>query len=633
MASLQRTLSFPVLLIIGINSIMGTGVFFLQAIAAGIAGPASIISWGIMACIAIGMSLVFAELSSMFDTAGGVYDYTKRVFGSFSSFLVGWLTILVSMITIATLVVGAIQYLNPSLPVSQIIGISLLFLLIFNFMAYRGMQTSAVMLVAFGIITLSAVLLLLVPGFFFVQPQNLSPFFSFGVIPVFIGVFLVADTFFGWQTITFLAEETQDARRVLPKVFIYSTAIIALLCILFAIVILSIIPWSELSASGAPLLLVSERIYGSLLGEWYTLLIYSAIIGSVAGWIVSSPRLLMALAKDKMFIPRLAEVHPVYNTPHIAILFQTILTACIVFIGAGSYETLLRLSLPLVFLLYMIVIIVLIRMRYAFPDEQRYFSLPGGVLSASLLLCIMIFFVLFWIFYDPTAIFTVLLAGSFLLLGVPIYYLLKFTYVPDSILSNMHFLGRLHLLLENVLLPKSVRAYVLSLVSLSDKHVLEFGGNVGTMTMHIAEQTKLRGRITATEFSSANAHIIRQRMKKAGHSHVTVLHDEHHLNRIHPSIHSFDVLVSVGYLSYLQDMQKILREVRNAIRENGEVLFVEYIDYFKFLPNAGWTSNIGHLVLLFEEQGFRVRILKKKGFFWNYLIVHGIRTDKNIPFV
>ncbi|MFT4249910.1 MAG: amino acid permease [Candidatus Woesearchaeota archaeon] len=634
MGELQRTLSFPVMLIIGINSIMGTGVFFLQAIAAGVAGPASILSWLIMAVVAVGISMVFAELASMFDTAGGVYDYAKQVFGNFFSFLMGWLTTIVSNVTIAALVVGAIQYLNPALPLLYSISLSILFVLLFNYMAYKGMQTSSFMLVTFGVITTSSVVLLLIPGLAAFEPSNLQPFFALGALPVFVGVFLVADTFFGWQTITFLAEETKDARRVLPKVLLYSTYVIAVLCVLFALAVLASTSWLELSNSLAPLRVLSESLYGAWASPIFAILIYTSIIGSVAGWIVSSPRLLMALAKDKMFIPQLARIHPVNNTPHVAIAFQTVLTSALVIIAAGSYEALLRLSLPLVFVMYAVVIATMIRMRSRLPGRTRYYQVPGGVITAYCLLGVMAFFVLFWLFYDPTALTTALLAASLLLLGVPVYILLKYTYDPEAIAAFSARLLPVAVFFERVLLPKSIRKHVLSLVTVAEKSVLEFGSNAGTFTLHLAERIGPRGVLVATEFSESNAQLIQKRVRKAGHAHVQVLHDPHHLNRVHPSVGVVDVVVSIGYLDVVQDLSRVLKQLRGVVRMNGSVVFVEYIDYFWFLPNTGWSARVSELEGLFRENGFAVSVTKKKGFLWNYLIIHGVRSeDTSIPFI
>jgi APA family basic amino acid/polyamine antiporter/amino acid efflux transporter len=100
---LKRTIGKKTLLFLSINAMIGTEIFFVPAIAATIAGPASIISWIIMSIIAILISLYFAELVSLFPKAGGVYEYTKQAFGEFPSFMVGWTAWIVASVSIAML--------------------------------------------------------------------------------------------------------------------------------------------------------------------------------------------------------------------------------------------------------------------------------------------------------------------------------------------------------------------------------------------------------------------------------------------------------------------------------------------------------------------------------------------------
>ena len=633
MGELERTLSFPVMLIIGINSLMGTGVFFLAAVAAGVAGTSSLISWVVMALIAVGISMVFAELASMIDTAGGVYDYAKQVFGNFTSFMVGWLMVVVGNVTIAMFVVGAIQYLNPSLPIVYTIALSIMLILLFNFMTYKGMEASSVMLVSFGVITMTTIISLLVPGLIRFSTTNLTPLFSHSTIPVIIGVVLVADTYFGWQTITFLSEETKDARKVIPKVLVYSTVFAGVMTVLFAVSVLATIHWQVLSQSSTPLRLISEVLYGAGMDQVFAILIYMSILGSVAGWIVSSPRLLMALAKDKMFIPQLARIHPKNKTPHVAIAFQTVLTSALVLVAAGNYEQLLALSLPLAFLLYAIVIVTMIFMRSKLPDHKRYYTVPGGRFTAYVLLLAIVLLMGVWALHDPLALGVFALGASLLLLGWPVYLLLKYTYDPEAVSSHAHVHGRLMVWFEDLLLPRSLRKHIIGLLRLPNKRVLEFGGNAGTFTMHLADEVGPQGLVISTELSASNVEIIRRRAKKLGHSHVQVIHDEHHLNRIHPSVEHVDMFVSIGYLSYIQDLRKILGELRELIPEKGVILLVEYVDYFWFLPNTGWTSDLSRLQALFAQEGFVVTVSKKRGFLWNYLIIHGIRSDEDVPFI
>ena len=157
MGELKRVLGLPAVLLITINSIIGSGMFFLPGIAALYSGPSSIIAWVILAVIAVYTSMCFGELVSMFPTAGGIYEFSKQAYGRFTSFIIGWMAWLVGNITTAMLVVGAIQYLLPIAGVEVTIAkitISIFWVIAFNAMAYRGMKTSSFMLITFSLITL-----------------------------------------------------------------------------------------------------------------------------------------------------------------------------------------------------------------------------------------------------------------------------------------------------------------------------------------------------------------------------------------------------------------------------------------------------------------------------------------------
>ena len=89
---MKKTLSFKVILLITINSIMGTGIWFLTSAGAKHAGPASLVSWGILSLISIYIAMCFGELVSMFPKAGGVYEFAKQAYGRVLGFVFGWTT-------------------------------------------------------------------------------------------------------------------------------------------------------------------------------------------------------------------------------------------------------------------------------------------------------------------------------------------------------------------------------------------------------------------------------------------------------------------------------------------------------------------------------------------------------------
>ncbi|RME32023.1 amino acid permease [Candidatus Woesearchaeota archaeon] len=637
MAELQRTLSYPVLLIITINSVMGTGIFFLPAVGAAVSGPASIIAWVIMSIIALAISLVFAELVGMYPKSGGIYEYTKQAFGHFWSFLFGWMTLVAANITIAMLIVGAVQYLNPLMPPTFKIGASILFVLIFNYIAYRGMQTSAFMLVSFGLITLGTLLALTIPGIRTFSLSHLTPFFTSPPSMIFLTVFLIAETFFGWETATFLAEETKDPERTMPRAMWVATLIIAVLSILFVTVSLANYGWQALGASATPLADLSSLYFGPESVPLISLLVYLSIIGSVAGWIVSSPRLIMSLAKDRLFIHQLAAIHPRHKTPHRAIIFQTIVTSILIILGSARYRTLLELLIPLVLILYGGVVVSFLILRFRKPDEQRPFRAPLGTLLGLSIVAALMALLVGWVLLSPEAIHLLRLIVSFVFLGIPVFLMLTAYYDPEAIIRFNSLFAYLSLWLENLFLPKRIRRRILErFEDLEQKHVLDYGAGVGTLTLQLAQRVGPNGRVTATDISAKNIRILNKRLKKRGITHVFTIHDPHQVNRVHPQVSEVDVVFSVGMLSYVQDLKKVLRELARILPHKGRICFVEYVDFFRVLPNPKWIDDPKQLENIFREEGFLVQVEKVRGLFWNYLLIHGekrLGTESRVPYI
>lgn len=87
-------------------------------------------------------------------------------------------------------------------------------------------------------------------------------------------------------------------------------------------------------------------------------------------------------------------------------------------------------------------------------------------------------------------------------------------------------------------------------------------------------------------------------------------------------------------ISYIQDLRKVLEELNRLLPEGGGVCFVEYIDYFWILPNAGWLNDEKKLLELFQQTGFRVELVKIQGLFWKYLMIYGQKsTHRDHPYV
>ncbi len=626
-------IGFTAIFLITINSIMGTGIFFLPAVGAREAGLFSILSWAAMGLIAVYFSTIFAELVGIFPKEGGVYEYAKEAFGRFPSFLLGWMTLIAANVTIAMLIVGAITYIGPVLPPYALIGASLFFVLIFNLMAFKGLKTGTTMLLAFAFITLMTVFGLLIPGLGEFETSKFTDWTAPGGADggligiaglVFVTIFFIAETFFGWETSTFLAEKVNKPRKVMPKVMVRATIVIALISFLFTISSFSLIPWQEFGQSVAPLSDLAETVYGAGASNVYSILVYLAIIGSVAGWIVASPNLIVALAKDKLFITQMAHIHPKNETPYKAIIFQTVFTSILVVLGAGNYETLLHMLVPLLLILYAAVVLSLLVIRRKYKDIERPYIAPGGTVGPVLLMLFTIGLVVMWALKEQAAIHTLSILFSFVLFGIPIYLLLKFYYDSSATIRFQNDTAYLSFFAERIFFPRRIQRRLLANAQVHGKTVLELGASSGLVSKAIHKRGPEHHIIV--EHPGPLHKIIPRRLGKGRH-HIHLIADEHVHRRIHPTITDVDEVFSFGILTSLEDEKDYLRQLAKVTPMNGRIHFFDYVDMYKVIPNKEVIGNKQKLKKVFQEAGFAVTVTKRKGLLWNYLIIDGIRTD------
>lgn len=635
MAELKRVLGFWTILSLAISSIMGTGLFFGVAVGSAQSGNASILAWVILSFVALYISMYFSELSSMYPSAGGIYEFSKHAYNRFFSFMMGWVAWIVGNLSTALLVVAAINYLIPD--PSQFwlkIIISIVFIVILNLIAFFGIEFGALLLIVFAFVAISVLLSVILPGAFKIDFDNYRPFFNYGFGPIFVAMFFLFESFFGWESATYLAEETQEPQRVIPKAIILGTIIVGILGIATAAVSLGVIPWRVLALSDTPLSIVSEQSIGHFGVKLLNIGIFAALIGSAASGIITMPRLILALARDKLFIAQLSHVHEKFKTPYKAIIFQSIVSLLIFAMAFGRYEALLSLLLPLGILMYLFVILAVPMLRIKEPNTKREFKVPFLGIGSALITFFMAIIIIAWVFWDPTAINTLKLGISLIFVGVPIYLLLQIYYDPDAIIKMSDSLAYFSLLTEKIVLPKSIRKEILALLGdIRGKRLLEFGCSVGTMTLELAEAVNPNGKVYATDLSRMDLMITKKRLLKKGHTHVIMIHDEHQVNRVHPSIPHVDAIVSIGMMGYLQDIKKVLKEMRNLLPYGGKIVFLDYADFFKVIPNVAWLSNDKVIEKMFREAGFSVYVTRKKSMFWSYVFVYGIKFQENIPYV
>ncbi len=625
---------------LAIGAIAGTTLFFGASIGARYSGNLMLLAWVIVSVVALFIAGCFGELVSSFPKAGGSYEYAKQAYGRFLSFLVGWTSWLFGNLAVVVMTVGATGFLFSGLTNFQQFLISVGIIVVLNSVVYIGVEASSVMLITFAIILIVAPLAIIIKGLPLISPANFVPFFTHPLYTVMIAGFFMAESYFGWETATYIAEETRNPRKTIPKALIHATLIIAVIGFLLLVTLTGIVGWKQLSTETAPFVNAARLIFNERLAAAVSIGAFLALIGSAASGVVALPRLVLALARDKLFPGQFDAIHPRFKSPHNAILFQTVVLVALLLLGFANYETLLSMLVPIGALMYIVILATVPLLRAKYPDAERPFKVPfagPGVIIASLFL---ITAVTFWALNVNGSLRLLELSVSLIAIGLPLYLLAELYYDPKMITQVNDILAYLTLFSEKVTFTGRIKKEIFTFLGeLKGKTVLEFGCGVGTLTVELIKKVGLKGKVYATHFSKNNLKIASKRVDnlKWGTDtpvgNITMLHDEEMFRRVHPDVSYADAIVSAGMLSYIHDMKKVLKEMWAILPVGGKLCFTDYTDFFHLLPNVEWVSNEAKIEEFFRSAGFSVRVVKIKNVLWNRIFIYGVKMKGHIAFI
>ena len=622
---MKGVLGFKVILLITINSIMGTGIWFLTAAGAKHAGPASLISWGILSLVALYIAMCFSELTSMFPKAGGVYEFAKQTYGRFWSFVIGWTTSIAGSVTIAMLLLGALQYMIPIKYINFYIPIAIVLILLFNYIAYKGMQTSTYMLVGFALITLATITAIIIPGFFNFDIANLTPFFAFPAINILLAIFFIAETFFGWESAIFLSAETKNPKKVMPKALIIGTMIIAAFALLLTLTAMGSIPWQSYGESVAPLRDLGAAYFGGIGTILFTILVSTSIIGAVASWIVTAPRLLMALAEDKLFFVHFAKIHPKHKSPYVSIVFQVLVLCVLVWIGSGSYEILLHLLIPLILVLYSAVLMSVVVLRFKRPDLPRPYKAPFGKVGPFFTVLFMAFLMYMFISETHGAIELLKVSMSLIVFGIPAYFAIEIFYEQKYVNMRRNLHARLTHNYHKIPLPRPTFNKIHKIIGDTHKNtiVLDYDCGVGGFTRSMIRKKMQFKKIYAVDKAHHQIKVFKENIPSVFKRKITIY--ERDSWRLPKKINKVDVFVSFDSLGYMDNIPVFLKHMKSVLNKNGRFCFYIKNTFINMTPNALVVEDKNKIKELFAQEKLDVEYHRKKRLFKEEIFIYGKR--------
>ncbi len=384
---LRRTLSLPWLVLYGLGTTIGAGIYALTGVVAGAAGLHAPACFLLASLIAAFTALSFSELVGRYPRAGGEAVFVHEGFRSAGlTRIVGLLVVIAGLISAATVCVAFVGYLTEFVPAPRILTIVAVVLAV-GAVAGWGVRESVV---AAGLMTLIEIGgLLAIIGFgaerLVEVPAHISEFLPLRPDDwqaVAAGAVLAFYAFLGFEDLVNVAEETRDVRRVMPLAILATLALTTLLYVLVAVVAVSTVAPDELAKAKAPLALVMERCGGSA-GLMGVIALFALLNGALIQ-VIKAARVLFGLAREGMLPQILARIHPRTRTP----LFATVCSTSLVVVLATSLPlaTLAKATSNVTLVTFALANLALLRVKARGAAPEGVFSVPAWVPAAGLVL-------------------------------------------------------------------------------------------------------------------------------------------------------------------------------------------------------------------------------------------------------
>ncbi|MGT2685983.1 APC family permease [Streptococcus porcinus] len=367
----------------GINAVIGSGIFLLpQEIYKGL-GPASIAVMLATAILTIMLAICFAEVSGYFGKNGGAFQYSKRAFGDFIGFNVGFLGWAVTIFAWAAMAAGFAKMFIITFPAFEgwNVPLSIGLVIFLSLMNIAGLKTSKLLTITATIAKLIPIVAFSICTIFFLQKglPNFTPFVQLAenkslfsaisgtAVYIFYG-------FIGFETLSIVAGEMRQPEKNVPRAILGSISIVSVLYMLIIGGTIAMLG-SEIMNTNAPVQDAFVKMIGPA-GAWLVSIgALISITGLNMGESIMVPRYGAAIANEGL-LPTIISKENQKAAPVVAIMISS--GIAIVLLLTGTFQTLANLSVVFRFFQYIPTALAVIKLRKMEPNANLIFRIPFG---------------------------------------------------------------------------------------------------------------------------------------------------------------------------------------------------------------------------------------------------------------
>jgi APA family basic amino acid/polyamine antiporter len=417
---------------INAGGIIGSGIFMVPATVALYTASSSLffMVWILGGVVSLFGALSVAELGAAMPKAGGQYVYLNEAYGPVWGYLYGWTAVaVINTASMAAVGVAGAEYLRFFIPLSdfEVKEIAIFTIVLLTIMNIIDVKSSARFQNVVTIGKVSAILGIIVLGFTMDggSTENFSPLFSdksaFSLIgPLGLAMVAVLWTFDGWIFITYVAGEVKEPQRNIPLSLIFCMVIVVSVYLAINTVLVYVLGFDQMIGSESVISKAASVFMGNKGASIVTLIIVISLFGGNNVNVLTSARIIYAMAKDNLFFKKTKQIHPKLQSPANALIIQCIWAIILTF--SGSFNQLITYIIFASWIFYGMSAGAVIILRKKKPDMDRPYKTPFYP-------WVPIIFILFAIFLTINTIIEAprdaAIGTGLILAGLPLYYYWK----------------------------------------------------------------------------------------------------------------------------------------------------------------------------------------------------------------
>ena len=397
-STLLRELGVSQASAIVVGTIIGSGIFLVPAEMMQAVGSAQLVyfAWIVGGALSMAGAITYAELGAMKPQAGGEYIYIRDAYGELPAFLYGWTWFVIAKPgSIATIATGIVRILGtfPALAFFNDAAIKSPFVVNYGqlvaiaaaaaitWLNYVGVKRAGEFQLVFTILKVVMIVCVGVIGFTAASGtwRNFGTHFAgaTGGIAGFMAALVAALwAYDGWNDLNMVSGEIRRPERTIPIALIAGVGIVAVLYMLTNAAVQYVLPAASIAASPRP----ASEATAIAVGLWGAAVVsmgmaLSMLVG-MNGTIMSGARVPYAMARDGYFFKAMADVHPRFHTPSVALIVQLVMSIVLLLVG-GNFRQLFSLTIFAEWLFYMIAASTVFVLRWKEPDAPRPYRTWG----------------------------------------------------------------------------------------------------------------------------------------------------------------------------------------------------------------------------------------------------------------